>query len=136
MVHEPSYCADRRVARAVSYVSQDLTRRVTLSEAASVAGLDPIYFSKRFRKTVGLTFGLWSVRLRIEKSKLLLRMVDLSVTAIAANVGYDDLTTFARAFRRVEGIAPREYRRHLLNKGIARKTENAESATRNAETEL
>jgi transcriptional regulator GlxA family with amidase domain len=124
-------CSDRRIGRVLCAVGQDLTMRPTLTEAAKIAGLAPTYFSKCFRKRVGITFVEWSSRLRVNEAKALLKIADLSVTAVAAAVGYADVTTFERVFRRFELTCPREYRRSLhqtLN------TRNAESAARNAET--
>jgi transcriptional regulator GlxA family with amidase domain len=126
---------DRRVTRVVRYVVANLSRRVTLDDAAAVAGLEPLYFSKLFRRALARTFTAWSGWVRVEHAKELLRIPDLSITAIAAAVGYHDVTTFARTFRRFERVSPREYRK-ILSKmsGSPKKTENAESATGNAET--
>lgn len=104
-------CRDRRVARVLSYISRDLSIRVPLALAARIAGLEARYFSKRFHRTVGLGFAEWNERTRVEEAKRLLEIVDLSITAVAAAVGYVDLTTFERAFRRCEQLCPREYRR-------------------------
>jgi AraC-like DNA-binding protein len=107
-------CNDRRVARVLRLVAQDLSKRVTLRQAASAAGLQPAYFSRRFRAMTGMCFAQWSTRLRIEEAKTLLGIIDLSITAVAAAVGYSDVTTFDRAFRRVERMRPRQFRRvHL-----------------------
>lgn len=108
-------CSDRRVARVVSYIARDLSRRVPLVLAAQIAGLETRYFSKRFHRTVGISFAEWNARTRMEEAKRLLEIDDLSITAIAASVGYVDLTTFARAFRRCEQRCPREYRRLLVS---------------------
>ena len=126
-------CSDRRVARAIRYVAEDLTRRPTLADVSRVAGLEATYFCKRFRTVVGICYAAWSTRLRVQHATDLLMTADLSVTAIAAAVGYMDVTTFERAFRRIAGSSPTEYRR-LLVFGPVANTRNAESRTRNAET--
>lgn len=104
-------CPDRRVARVIRVVAHDLSQRTTLVEAARVAGLNPAYFSRRFRQIVGMNFVQWSRYARIEEAKRLLRIVDLSITGISASVGYPDLTTFERAFKSCVGVSPRVYRR-------------------------
>ena len=63
----------------------------------------------------------------------MLREIDLSITAVGASVGYDDVTTFERVFKRLEGICPREHRRRIARRAAAQ-TPNAETATPNAET--
>jgi transcriptional regulator GlxA family with amidase domain len=123
---------DRRICRVLLVLVHDLSRRTSLTEAATIAGLTPNYFSSCFRRSVGITFVEWSARLRVGEAKKLLGISDLSITAVAASVGYTDVTTFERAFRRIEGTCPRKYRRLLQrDRGIVR---NAESTVRNAET--
>jgi AraC-like DNA-binding protein len=72
---------------------------------------------------------------RVEEAKRLLCVSDLSVTGVAASVGYGDLTTFNRVFRRWEGVCPREYRRLLFSVRDMSKTTNAESGSPDAENE-
>jgi two-component system response regulator YesN len=126
-------CNDRRVARVLRHVVQDLTQRATCEAAARIAGLDRAYFSKRFRSVMRVSFSEWNARVRVDEAKRLLRAIDLSITAVGASVGYDDVTTFERVFKRLEGVCPREHRRGLARE-IARPTPNAEIATPNAET--
>ena len=106
-------CFDRRIVRAILFVSRDLTHRASLTEAANAAGLQPNYFARRFRQTTGSSFGKWSGRARVAEAKRLLRCLDMPVISVALSVGYDDTTTFARLFRRHEGMCPRQYRRTL-----------------------
>jgi AraC-like DNA-binding protein len=126
-------CNDRRVARVLRHVVQDLTKRATCAAAARVAGLERAYFSKRFRSVMRMSFTEWSARVRVDEAKRLLRTIDLSITAIGASVGYEDVTTFERVFKRLEGVCPREHRRRFA-RAIAQATPNAETATPNAET--
>jgi AraC-like DNA-binding protein len=109
---EPISCHDRRVNRVLRQITQDRLERA--------------YFSKRFHSVMKVSFTEWNARVRVEEAKLLLRSIDLSITAIGACVGYDDVTTFERVFKRLEGICPRAHRRRI--------TQNAETATLNAET--
>ena len=125
--------SDRRVTRVLRYVAQDLTRRPTLADVSRVAGLEATYFSKRFRSVVGISYADWTTRLRVRHAMELLEIADLSITAIAAAVGYMDVTTFERAFRRIEGTCPRAYRR-LLPSNANSNTRNAEFRAINAET--
>jgi AraC-like DNA-binding protein len=129
----PVACNDRRVGRVLRHVLQDLTRRVTCASAARVAGLERAYFSKLFRSVMSVTFTEWNASVRVAEAKRLLREIDLSITAVSASVGYDDVTTFERVFKRLEGVCPREHRRRI-SRLAATPTPNAENATPNAET--
>ena len=108
-------CEDRRVARVIRIVKEDLSKRVSRDDAARIAHLEPAYFSRRFRKAIGASFTKWNRTLRIEKAKDLLAIVDMSVTNVASSVGYGDVTTFERCFRSQVGSTPREFRRSLVS---------------------
>ena len=83
----------------------------TLLEVAGLAGLSPKYFSDFFEKHVGVVFSVWRGRTKIERAKELFLDAPWSpVGAIGFAVGYPDLTTLARAFKRYEGVTPRQYR--------------------------
>jgi AraC-like DNA-binding protein len=80
-----------------------------------------------------VTFTQWNASVRIKEAKRLLHELDLSITAVGASVGYDDVTTFERVFKRLEGVCPREHRRRISRRA-AQPTPNAETGTPNAET--
>jgi AraC-like DNA-binding protein len=112
-------CMDRRVLRVLEHVSRDLTRHPTLAQAAAIAGLERTYFCKHFQKTVGVNFCTWSRQIRVAAAKDLLANSDLSVTAIGMAVGYKDVTTFERNFRKCVSTSPRRYRRKRRRAEIA-----------------
>jgi YesN/AraC family two-component response regulator len=68
--------------------------------AAEIVGLERTYFSRFFRNAVGQTFFEWNQEIRMQRAKTLLRRKDRSITSVALAVGYRDLTTFERAFKR------------------------------------
>jgi len=51
--------------------------------------------------------------LRIEESKQILETTDLSVEAVAGQVGYEDSSFFGRLFRRKVGLTPAQYRKRF-----------------------
>lgn len=125
-------CDDLRLARAVKYVSRDLTQRPTLVTVSKIAGLERTYFCKCFRRHFGLSFSEWHTRIRIEEARRLLNCTMLPISAVALAVGYTDITTFERNFRKVLLVSSRRYRRQ--NRTPAQNTLFAENFTQNAET--
>lgn len=109
---EPPSCKDRRVARVLTLIARDLTERLSRADAARAASLDPAYFSKRFRRAMGVSFSVWNATIRVRQAQRLLECTDFQIREVAAAVGYDDVTTFERNFRRLLGLSPRAYRIH------------------------
>ena len=126
---------DRRVARAMHIVLQDLTVRHPRSYVAQAASVEPTYFSKRFRDVAGISFKHWNMLVRVEAAQVLLETTDRQVRDVAAAVGYTDLTTFGRVFRKIAGMSPRQFRwKKFTNAPNAeRSTLNAERSTPNAD---
>ena len=92
--------ADRRQSR----------QRLSLEAMASWAGLSPFHFLRVFTRTLGLTPHQYLIRCRLADAARLLGAREQPVTAIAFDVGFDDLSHFIRTFRRATGVAPRRFR--------------------------
>jgi hypothetical protein len=95
--------------------------------------LETTYFSKLFRAIVGIPYADWMQTLTCAPRETDAGNCGSFDHSDRSAVGYMDVTTFDRAFRRVEGTCPREYRR-LLQRDRASNTRNAELNARNAET--
>ncbi|MBC7105047.1 MAG: helix-turn-helix domain-containing protein, partial [Firmicutes bacterium] len=98
------------VAKAVEYVRKNYHREVSLTDVARVIYLNPQYFSRVFRREMGMTFVDYLTMVRLEKAKELLLGSDLPVGVIAREVGYPDANYFSRIFKKRERVSPTEYR--------------------------
>lgn len=96
-------------------ILSDLTMRQTLDTLSKVAGLNAPYFCRMFKRVTGIKFTDWNARVRVDEAKRLLGLIDMPITVVGASVGYPDLTSFERVFKRYESMSPREYRRLLTN---------------------
>ena len=82
---------------------------------AREAGLSLYYFCREFKKSTGKSPKKFIIYQRIEKAKELLRR-DFKITDIAINVGFNDLPSFNKQFKKIIGMTPTEYRNFLKNK--------------------
>jgi len=69
------------------------------------------YLAKLFKKVAGVPPGEYISVTRHHRARTLLRETELSIEAIGVQVGYQDPHYFSRAFRKHEGISPKEYRK-------------------------
>lgn len=65
---------------------------------------------RHFKKALSLSPSQYILQIRIENSKRLLSLSQLSIEQIADHVGYNDLSNFNRAFKLITGITPASYR--------------------------
>jgi len=105
----------RRAPNGVSDVARELVRiqlmdsAVGLEATAGRLGLGPRTLQRQLADQ-GLQFRDLVNQVRIERARELLAEQDLSVTQVAAELGYSAPAHFARAFRRETGTSPRHYR--------------------------
>jgi transcriptional regulator GlxA family with amidase domain len=77
------------------------------------SGLPPTTFSRRFKRATGCSPIEYAQAVRIEEAKHLLESEQCSVEEVCRYVGYEDLASFRRLFKRKVGVTPGDYRRHL-----------------------
>ncbi len=99
-----------RLNRVKEHFEQDLSAALSLETAASIAGLEKKYFSTFFHSKTGICFKDWVTRTRVAKAMDLLQTQDVSITNLAYAVGFRDLRTFERAFKRYTGMTPSAYK--------------------------
>ncbi|MDU0201183.1 MULTISPECIES: helix-turn-helix domain-containing protein [Paenibacillus] len=73
-------------------------------------GITPSYLSKQFKAQTGDALLDFISRTRLEEAKKLLTEQPLSIMEIARKVGYNDINTFNRTFKKFEGITPGKYK--------------------------
>lgn len=98
------------VVRAIDYIEENFREELHLADVARQAYLSPAYFSHVFRETTSTCFARYLQRRRIREAKKLLRQTDRSVTEIAFESGFNNLSHFNRVFRRLVGASPSQYR--------------------------
>lgn len=99
------------IKRCLSYIDAHLSERISLKDVADFCGLTTFAFSRTFKKEYGITFQEYLIRLRIDRAQNLLAKSRLSVTDVAGEAGFGDLSHFTRTFRRYVGSSPSAYRR-------------------------
>ena len=75
------------------------------------AGLSAFHFLRLFRDVLGVTPHQYLVRSRLRRAARLLADDDRSITDVAFDVGFGDLSNFVRTFHRAAGVSPRRFRR-------------------------
>jgi len=103
-----------RLKRVLEYIDANLGKNITLFELASVVNMSLYHFAVLFRQSTGVSPHRYVLHQRVERAKGLLRDPKLSVLDVSINVGFGHPNNFARAFRRVIGLSPTQFRRDRL----------------------
>jgi AraC-like DNA-binding protein/CheY-like chemotaxis protein len=99
-----------RCGTAISFVEENLAEKISLHEVAEMCGLGPFQFSRAFKQDRGTTFREFLIQRRINRALQLFDDPEVSVTDVAFAAGFNDLSYFARVFRRFTGVTPSYYR--------------------------
>ncbi|MEH7093735.1 response regulator transcription factor [Neobacillus vireti] len=107
----------REILDAVSYVSMNLEKRISLEEVANHLFLNQSYFSRLFKKEMGETFVEYVTKMKITRAKELLEQTTNSVGKICERLGYDNQSYFIKLFKNHVGVTPVEYRGGKVSAG-------------------
>jgi AraC family transcriptional regulator len=100
--------------RAVcEYIEDRLAEDISLGELAAIAQLSQYHFCRAFKQALGEPPHRYQMCRRIERAKALLAEPSLSVSDVAATVGYNSASQFSALFGRMTGLSPRAYRRKM-----------------------
>lgn len=101
----------RRVTRIMKYLNANYNRDITLEEIASVVNMSIPTFSRFIRQRTGKSFVncLNDIRISVV-SKRLIEEPTRTVSEIAFESGFSNLSNFNRVFKKKKGMTPQEYR--------------------------
>ena len=99
--------------KVLEFVRQNYGRRIRVEEAAAVAGMNPQYFCRYFKKHTGRTVTEYINDVRISQASRLLAQTDDKILHIAVRCGYENAGYFISRFRRSRGVSPSEYREQM-----------------------
>ena len=102
-----------RIRKVEDFVSKNYKSKISTADLAKIFYVSENHFCRLFKKTVGISAIEYINEYRIGKSELLLSQTDLSITEIAAEVGFENANYFARVFNKIRKESPSEYRKRI-----------------------
>jgi transcriptional regulator GlxA family with amidase domain len=105
--------ADSHIGAALDSMHKRIEHPWTVASLASEAGMSRSAFAQRFKELMNESPLEYLTRWRMYRGSDLLRESDRKLADVAQAVGYVSDGAFHKAFKRVLGIAPGEYRRSV-----------------------
>jgi len=105
--------ADRHLAQALDYLHEHFTDKIQLDELAAIALRSRFHFIRSFKAALGMTPYQYMLALRVEEAKAQLGSSDATVTEISFRMGFASTSQFYRAFVKMVGATPEQYRSGL-----------------------
>lgn len=112
-VRSGSETRDPVISFVLEYLDKHYGEDINLNIVADKLNLTSGYLSSIFKEKTGINFSEYLNTLRIERAKELLVNIDLRIQDIALQVGYQNVNSFIRMFKRASGLTPGEYRKRV-----------------------
>lgn len=102
---------ERRISRTLRHIERHADQAIDLDQLADIAAMSKYHFLRIFRRTVGMTPYRFLVSIRLRRAALRLLTSPDTVSRIAFDSGFGDLSTFNNTFRASFGTSPLAFRR-------------------------
>ena len=106
----------RKILEILHYVLKHYGEPLSMESVAQHFRMSSTYFSRQFKKVIGIGFTDYLNRVRILEAKALFRAGENNVEKVANRVGYADPKYFSRVFKRKMNISPSSYIVQLQDK--------------------
>ncbi|EMP56123.1 AraC family transcriptional regulator [Marinobacter santoriniensis NKSG1] len=104
------YHSDAIILALQDWLDDHFREALSLPALAGRAGLSERSLLRRFRQATGDTPNTYVQLLRVERARRQLESSGQSIDAITRDVGYEDISSFSRLFRKHTGLSPGAYR--------------------------
>ncbi len=94
----------------VHYIQMNYQSQLKLEDMAERFYLSPSYLSRFFKKKQGINFGKYLTDVRLSAAKVELESGEKSLTRIAMDCGFPNLSAFNKVFRERFAMSPKQYR--------------------------
>jgi AraC family L-rhamnose operon regulatory protein RhaS len=102
---------ETRVRAYIKELEERFPVNEKIDNVAQRLGMSRRYFTRIFRKLSGHSWLDYVRTLRLRHAQTLLRKTDRSILPIAFECGFDDLSSFYRAFKSATGKTPQQWRK-------------------------
>lgn len=103
----------RRINKVCRYIEENISHRITLSDAAGLVNMSDSAFSHFFKRQTNISFITYVNNLRVAKACDLLANTTLSASEICYDCGFNNKSNFIRLFTKRKNMTPIEYRNHI-----------------------
>ena len=103
-----------KIMDAISYIAMNLGAELSVGQLADRANLNPDYFSRLFRVATGSPPIDYIQEKKRERAQYLMVTTQFTLAQIADLTGFQNSFYFSKVFKKITGMAPGRYKRHLI----------------------
>ncbi len=99
-----------KFSKILKYIDKNHIEITSISEVAEKFSFEPTYFSRVFKKNMGVSANYYICCLKLEDSEKLLADTNLSMEIVSQKCGFNSASYFTKCFKKRYGISPIQYR--------------------------
>ena len=104
--------ANSYVQKGIEFISSNYSYAITVEDIADYVGVSRSHLFRSFETVLGHSPKEYLTDFRMKQACYLLEHSDLSITAIANSLGFDNSLYFSKTFHKQKGMSPKEFRSH------------------------
>ena len=102
------------ICSSICYIKENISDNISLSKLAGEANLSKYHFCRIFKSFVGKSPLKYIMEAKITKAKELLKHPDHNISFVAFEIGFNDLSSFVKHFKRIAGVTPSSYKKKIM----------------------
>jgi AraC-like DNA-binding protein len=116
---------DPQIGAALKSIHENVNGAWTVESLAVAANMSRSAFAARFKELLGQTPLEYVTEWRMQKAAQLLKQKDKKLVEVAQSVGYESDAAFSKAFKRIVGFTPGEYRHNGSSSNLLEQTRSS-----------
>lgn len=104
------------ISPLIAYIEKNYHENITLDQAANRVNMSYYHFSRYFKKVTGRNFKEYIDFVRVSEAEKRLISSDMLISQVAYEVGYNNLSSFNRVYKRIRGYSPSKIKRAKTDK--------------------
>ncbi|EXJ22632.1 Transcriptional regulator, AraC family [Alkalibacterium sp. AK22] len=113
VVHFSSSGYSAVMKEIVSYITENLTGELTLTNIASIYGMHPVHLARKFKQETGNTFIGYVNQQRVYLAKYYFHLGEHQLSEVANLAGFNSHSYFTKVFKKITGKTPTKYLKEL-----------------------
>lgn len=111
LLTEEKHAVTDYVKAALALLHTEYVNGITVSRVAELLHINRSYLSVLFKKRMGVSVAEYLTDYKMKRAAELMTKKHMSITVTALSVGYPDVYTFSKAFKKHFGMSPRAYKK-------------------------
>ncbi len=99
----------RRIEKSKDYIMQNLSQSISIRELAIVSNLSEVQLHRIFKLIYGCTPYQYILKHKLALAESMIKTKNLTMSDIAISLGFVDLPTFSKAFKKIYKVSPSQY---------------------------